>query len=649
MNKNFKKIKRKIKTVIFRKKVHVKNEFHSFSKKLQYIKLMHWTYPKKIFLGILFILIFGACLLYTPLAFDYESYTYVNNEFIFNFKENDIDKYMNVNNKGVHYDFIDALFMASSAFTDTGFSLFTTGTHFSLFGQIIIFILIQVGGFGYISLFYLLGRAIRKVTKKNYFSTSLLNIERGGTKVSNSSTMITKIFIIILIIQLIFAFLISFILYFHPFKIQESWEHLISNNQNAKIFVNNFYIDKNDNFNSWNNFNNLMSLTFDNVDSKNIPSYQNYPIAFWHALFLSSSAINNAGFDLFGSNSLEIFRNDMGISLQCLVIFLIIVGGIGFPIIYDLSILFEWFFSKKMRCLFFNKKNKKYNNQSRPRFSSFTKMCLWSSFIITLGSIGILFSTEYINNTSINNIYENGMHNSLSLMSFPETVSITDSQNNVIHEINFFGENKELNKNFCIVFTSFSTRSAGFATVNMINFTEPSILILSILMFIGASPSSTGGGIRTTTFWVVLQSLSSWLRGLEKTSYAKRKIPSKTVTNAYLVLFISTIMIVLISMIVYITSEININGSNLISEEYKNKSVLYTFPYFLFECASAFGTTGLSIGICNSDSLQWWNLILLISLMFIGQLGISSTLLIFARKIPKKNESSYLEQDIRLG
>ena len=168
-------------------------------------------------------------------------------------------------------------------------------------------------------------------------------------------------------------------------------------------------------------------------------------------------------------------------------------------------------------------------------------------------------------------------------------------------------------------------------------------------MFIGASPSSTGGGIRTTTFWVVLQSLSSWLRGLEKTSYAKRKIPSKTVTNAYLVLFISTIMIVLISMIVYITSEININGSNLISEEYKNKSVLYTFPYFLFECASAFGTTGLSIGICNSDSLQWWNLILLISLMFIGQLGISSTLLIFARKIPKKNESSYLEQDIRLG
>lgn len=641
----FKKIKKIIKIKIRRRIYDIQDYFFELKRKTSYLKLMHWTYPKKIFLGILIILIIGACLLYSPISFNYESYQYVNNQFVFNFNVSNPNEVIGIGKKTVHYDFIDALFMASSAFTNTGFSLLNIGSEITFFGQFVILFLVQIGGLGYMSVFYLIGRAIQNITKKKIFSTSMLNIERGGTKISSSYTMIVRIFIIILAIQLCFALIISGILYSYPFKQQQDWNTLLTTLPKDTTFS--FVVNgKTYTFDTSNkNINNLLSLTFNNIEGKTLLSYQNYPLAFWHALFLTGASINSAGFDLFGSTSLQLFRNDAGLSIQTLTLILIFIGGIGFPIIYDFSLSIEWFFKYKILYKVFHKQ--RYMHLQKPKWNIFSKVCIYSWIFVTLISLVILYSIEYFNKSQANSLDSEDIQNYFSLINYPNSV-IVNLPNNPI-KINFFGENPILNKNFSIFYTSISTRSAGYATVNMITFTEPSIMFLSILMFIGTSPSSTGGGIRTTTIAVVFKSLFSWLRGVEKTSLFKRRIPTKTVTNAFLILIISIMLMIVMTLLLYLTSELNIAGKNLVSEEFKNKSILYSFTYFLFECASAFGTSGLTVGIVNSAYFQWWNLLILIILMFIGQLGVSSTLLIFARKTPKKTEASYLEHDIRLG
>lgn len=644
MKDKIKWLKKSLRTKFSRRRKEVRSSYLTFSKKISYLKLMHWTYPKKIFLGILIIFIIGACLLYSPISFNYDSYQYVDNQFVFNFKPNLEDQYAGVKVTEVKYNFVNALFMASSAFTDTGFSVVTIGTNLSPFGQVVMYALVQIGGFGYISLFYVIGKTIRKLTKKNILSSSMLNIERGGTKMSDSSQMIIKIFIVSFIIQFIFSIGLSIAFFSYPFKMQQSWQQLIStlpSDAKFSITINGspFEFSVSDK-----KIHNILSLTFDNVYGTTAPTYQNYGLSLWYAMFLTGSSINNAGFDLFGSSSLQIFRNDIGVVIQFLLIILIIIGGIGFPVIYDLSLLFEWHFKHRILYRYFKKRE--YMLMEKPKLSSFSKMCLLSWIILTLISIGIMFFTEYIGQNKFD-LKEYDIQNYFSLINFPNSATIITSSGQQV--VNFFGENVELNKNFSIIFSAISARSAGFATVNMANFTEPSIIILSILMFIGASPSSTGGGIRTTTLTVVTKSLLSWFRGLEKTSFSKRKIPSKNVTNAHLVLIVATLLMLVMTLLLYITSEINIDGKNLVASEFKDKTILYSFSYFLFESASAFGTSGLTVGIVNSQYIQWWNLMILIILMFIGQLGVPSTLLIFARKVPKKTESAYLEEDVRLG
>ncbi len=605
---------------------------------------MHWTYPKKIFMGILLILLIGACLLYAPISFNYESYEYVNNHFVFHMKPDAQNQFIGIDDYKIEYDFLDAIFMASSAFTDSGFSLINIGSDLSIFGQIVVFLLVQIGGFGYISIFYLIGMAVRNLTKKNVFSTSLLNIERGGTKISNSSTMIVRIFIIILAVQLFFAFVMSWILFAYPFKMQQDWTNLLSVIDKNKDFT--FIIDgKQITFNSTDNLNKLLSLSFDNIYGKNLPSYQNYGIAFWHSLFLSSSAINNAGFDLFGSTSLQVFRNDFGILIQVIILLLILIGGIGFPVIYDLSSYLDWFFKHKIQYKLFKKVE--YAFLTKPIINTYSKLCIYSWFYVTLISLGFLYGSEYFQKKDFVSEKPLDIQNFFSIINYPNVISV--SHNGEIKYVDFFGEQSFANKNLSIFFTALSTRSAGFATVNMINFTEPSIIILSILMFIGTSPSSTGGGIRTTTLAVVVKSLYRWIRGIDRISFGKRRTPSKTVTNAYLILFISIILTLFMTFLIYVTSNMDWEDHNLILEEYKEKSIVFSFAYFFFECASAFGTSGLSVGIVGSQYFQWWNIIIMIILMFIGQLGVSSTLLIFARKIPKITDSVYLEQDIKIG
>lgn len=570
------------------------SNFNSNSKRnFKKIVLAHWTWPKKVFLSILLILIIIACILYTPLVYDYQSYEYYDNQYHFVF-ETDINGNPTITGK-VH--FFDAFFMSASAFTNTGLSVIDIGSKYSLFGQIIIWIAVQLGGFGFISIFYLIGKFTSKIIKTKFFTSSMLHIERGGSKISDSSKMIVRLFFLIMMIQFIFAFMISGILFTTPFKEQ------IVNLPNSGGITN-----------------------IIPYDSKVIyPTYNNYGSAFWHALFLSSSSINNAGLDLFGVSSLSIFRNDFGILIQAFVLILFIIGGIGFPIIYDISKKMEWFWKNKIHNLFFQKYSKVVYSEPKPKFSAFARTCIIMFFCISLSSISLGYLTEYL--TSSNSI-DGASYDSILL--YP---AVNDT----------FGSNIALNKNWAIFFNTMSTRSAGFSTVNMSNFSEATRWIFIILMYIGTSPSSTGGGIRTTTLFVAFKSMVYWLRGIEIPLIQKRAIPKKIVINSFIIIIFAFVLIMSLGIILFLIDSIQKN--NTISTLNSN----WTFIDFFFECSSAFGTTGLSVGLTMSGEFEWWSYMLLIVLMFIGQMGITSFLAIFAKRIPDQIYFKAIEQDMRIG
>jgi Trk-type K+ transport system membrane component len=164
-----------------------------------------------------------------------------------------------------------------------------------------------------------------------------------------------------------------------------------------------------------------------------------------------------------------------------------------------------------------------------------------------------------------------------------------------------------------IFFNTFSTRNAGFATINLKQLSEPTIIIYSIMMFIGSAPSSTAGGIRTTTIALVILSIVSKVRGTPNVRAFNRKIPQKTTSAAQIVFAISVVIVLVVSMITM---------SSIHNETLQNFGFIDAF----FEVSSAFGTTGLSTGL--TSSLNEISKIAIILTMFIGQLGISSTILI---------------------
>lgn len=562
-----------------------KNFFSNFKISVKKAIRVNWTWPKKVFLAILAILFVGAFFLYMPFSYEYDQYYYSDNQYYFVF-----DNYGTLNYQTIN--FVDALFMSASAFTNTGLSVTDVGYNYSIFGQVIIWILVQIGGFGFISLFYMIGRMFSIVSGKKTFASSMIYIERGGGKISDSSKMIVRLFVIIVFIQILFAFIMSFILYTTPFERQ-----IFDMNDPFLIPYNSGFVYK---------------------------TYGDYGASFWHSLFLSTSAINNAGFDLFGVSSLSMFRNDFGILIQFFTLFLFIVGGIGFPVIYDISKKFEWLYKNKIHNVLFKKGNVIYN-EPKPRFSSFSRICISMFLIVSILSIGLTYATEYISVLNFGNKADTH-----SLLLYPNIN-------------NTFGSNPDLNKNWAIFFNTMSTRSAGFSTVNMSNFSEPTRWIFVFLMFIGTSPSSTGGGIRTTTLAVALRSLGYWLRGMDNPLIRKRAIPKKTVTNSFVAIVFAFILVMFFALILFAFNSISTNGTTPIE---KNN---WTLLDFIFECSSAFGTTGLSVGITLSGDFKWWSYIPLIILMFIGQMGVTSSLAIFAKKTPKTPNLKYLEQDVRIG
>ncbi|MDQ0162284.1 potassium uptake TrkH family protein [Bacillus alveayuensis] len=280
--------------------------------------------------------------------------------------------------------------------------------------------------------------------------------------------------------------------------------------------------------------------------------YPTWQEAFLQGFFASVSATTNAGFDITG-DSLVPFANDYFVQIVNFI--LLTLGAIGFPVLIEVK---NFMIYKKQ--------------QYRYRFSLYTKLTTTTFFgLLIFGTFAIM-----------------------------------------LIEIHHFFADKTWHESFFYAFfQSATTRSAGLATMDVSQFSEPTLLILCFLMFIGASPSSVGGGIRTTTFAIVLLVLLHFARGSRTVKVFRREIHQVDIMKSLVVTIVALIICFTAVIVLMITEPFGL------------------LP-ILFEVCSAFGTTGLSMGI--TSQLSTTGKIVIMIIMFIGRIGILSFLFMLGRR-----------------
>lgn len=289
--------------------------------------------------------------------------------------------------------------------------------------------------------------------------------------------------------------------------------------------------------------------------------------AIYYGIFHSISAFCNAGFALF-SNNLEGYTGS--ILMNMTIAYLIILGGIGFSVINSVLVAVR---------------------KDVKRFTLTSKVAILVSMFLTFVGMILFFLLEYKNPTTLGNL------------------SIID-------------------KVLASFFQSVTTRTAGFNTVPMATLKPATIFMFCILMFIGASPGSTGGGIKTTTIGVIVLYVVGIVQGKENINVFNRRI-SWDILNRALAILVISIIYASIIVVTIMTIE---DGMK--------------FEEVAFEVVSAFGTVGLSLGVTADLSIL--SKILIIITMFIGRLGpMTFALALGERKI--KQSLKYPKENILVG
>ena len=297
------------------------------------------------------------------------------------------------------------------------------------------------------------------------------------------------------------------------------------------------------------------------------------------ALFTSVSAFNNAGLDTLGSVSLQAYVSDPLVNFT--VMFLIVVGGLGFGVWFDIS--------QGSKSLL---KGRYTLNYIIKHFKVHTKIAILTSSILILFGALIIFVIEFGNPTT------------LGLLSLPD-------------------------KMMSSLFQSVTTRTAGFATLNMGLMKSASLFFMMILMFIGGSPGGTAGGIKTTTFAIMVLMIKAELRGHKELIVFNRRIPREHFRKAFIVAFmlLATVMTGIILL---------------------NLTESYDFLSLSFEAVSAIATVGLSTGI--TPGLSSVGKVIIILLMYLGRIGPLTLMLSVNRSgLRKGHELSYPVGDILIG
>jgi len=408
--------------------------------------------PKVLVLGFALIILIGAFLLTLPAA--------------------------TVDGNGL--SFLNALFTATSATCVTGLVVVDTGSTFTTFGQLVILMLIQIGGLGFMTfatLFaFLLGKRI-SLKERILLQESLNNLSMEGIV-----KLARRILIFTAVIELAGAVLLS------------------------------------------------IRFSFDMPVGK----------AIYYGIFHSISNFNNAGFDLMGDfNSLTGYVSDPIVTIT--VCLLITLGGIGFIVMNEI-----------------------YEFRTSKRLSLHTKVVLMTSlFLVVIGTIGIFF-LEWNNSKTLKPLSLQG-------------------------------------KILGALYQSVTSRTAGSNTVSIGDMTQSGLFLIIFLMFIGASPGSTGGGIKTTTFTTLIGAVWSQIRGKEDVVFYRQRIGYETIYKALTVTLSGLFLVMTVTLLLTITEQ--------------GKDFLMIF----FEATSAFATVGLSMGL--TPELSHVGKVIIILTMFAGRVG----------------------------
>ena len=390
--------------------------------------------------------------------------------------------------------FVDALFTASSATCVTGLSVFDTFKTFSIFGQVVILLLIQLGGLGMITFTTAITLILRK-------KLDLKELQIAKEHTSGEAVNIKKLIKTILICTFFFELLGS----------------------------------------------GVLCLRF-------VPQFGLTGI--WNALFMAVSSYCNAGFDILcflapNEGSLTFYKTDALVSITLSL--LTIIGGLGFVVMSDIF-------------TFFYRRIKLKDSSARLRVHSIL-VIIATLFLLFFGTVTFML-LEY-SGTLLN--------------------------------LNFFDK---LTASF---FYSASTRTAGFFSTPIFFQKTITKILTMLLMFIGASPASTGGGIKTTTLAVLIMSCMCVLKGIEDPVIFKHKISKFTVYKALTILVLFLLLFFIFSLSIHLIE----------------KSI--PFLDVAYEVISALSTTGLSTGITAKLSVV--SKILICLAIFTGRVGPISLIL----------------------
>lgn len=383
---------------------------------------------------------------------------------------------------------IDALFIAASASCVTGLSPVNTAEHWNSLGQVVIIILIQIGGLGIMTLASIIPLILRKKIgiKSRLILKEQLNIESMEGVIR------------------LFRYVLGFTL---------AVEML------GALFL---------------------SIRF-------VPTY-GLGKGIWFSVFHSISAFCNAGFDILG-DSIYPLRGDylVNITIMCLII----IGGLGFMVTSEI-----------------------YYKRHFKNISTHSKLVLLTNAgLILVGALGF-FVLESLKGGVLNNeSIGDGV-----LMSF---------------------------------FQSVSARTAGFYSADLSKIKDSTAILLISLMFIGGSPGSTAGGIKTTTFAVLLLAVISVIKNEKEPVVFKRRISNDTIKKALSIFVISLSIVIFVSFVIAAIED-------------------FAFIDILYETASALGTVGATLGI--TDKLSAASKILITLCMYLGRIGPMTMALSFGLK-----------------
>lgn len=398
---------------------------------------------------------------------------------------------------------LDAVFTATSAVTVTGLVVVDTGTAFTVLGQLILMLLIQIGGLGLMTFAVMTIIFLRKrigLKERIIIQESLNQNSIGG---------------VVRLIKVLFYFAISI-------------EIL------AAL---------------------LLAIRW-------VPEY-GWTFGLHTSLFHSISAFNNAGFSLW-QDSLSGYVGDPMVNIIITTLF--ITGGIGFTVLYELR-----------------KKNRFRH------FSLHTKVMLVGTLGLNIFAMLLIFLLEYSN---------------------PATLGPLTGQEQIIASF----------------FQAVTPRTAGFNSLDISAMNNSTLLITTLLMFIGAGSASTGSGIKLTTFIIVLIASVAYFRGKSEVVLFRSSVPMEVIHRSLAIIIISLAMVFTAIFLLSITEN----------------ATLFTI---VFEAFSAFGTVGLSIGL--TEQLSDIGKPIIMILMFIGRVG--PLTIAFALAKSAKPRISYPKGDIFTG